>query len=119
MNSQILPTYNARVWEVISGDDLILLVDLGVDDLHKRVRARLHGVDTPDAFRAASDTDAGIVRNDVRKLTRHKNCKIEVHAQQRGGWIVTLYVLESDSSICLNALLRERGYVFQPKQEKQ
>jgi hypothetical protein len=113
-----LPIYEARVMDVISGDDLVLMVDLGVEDLFKRIRARLHGVDTPDAYRADSDTEAGAVRNDVRKITRGKKCRIEVHAQGRGGWVVTLYILDDSDSVCLNQLLMEKGFVYQGRQER-
>lgn len=116
--SNIVPEYSARVMEVISGDDLVLMVDLGIDDLYKRVRARLQGVDTPDAYRKPDDEIAGRVRNEVRKLTKGKQCRIEVHAQGKGGWVVTLHIAQDESEFDLNAFLREKGYVFDQKNRK-
>ena len=45
-------TYDAEVREVFSGDDLVVLVDLGVESLWKRQRVRLAGGDTPNAISA-------------------------------------------------------------------
>lgn len=112
-----LPKYSAKILEVISGDDLQLFVDLGIDDLFKKVRVRLHGVDTPDAYHAKPDTAAGRVRDQVRELARKKDCVIDVHEQRRGGWIVTLHlqVPGDQSSLNLNEALIEQGFVFRNK----
>lgn len=98
--------YSATVEAVHSGDDLVLLVDLGVDGLFKKVRVRLHGVDTPDAFKAGADTAAGTVRDDVRKLLGG-SCRVGIVAQARGVWIVKVYI---KGDVCLNDLLISRGY---------
>ena len=119
MQKDIVPSYHCKVMEVISGDDLIVLVDLNIDDLFKRVRARLRGVDTPSAYKENSDTTGGKVRADVHKLTKNKQCRIDVHSQGRGGWVVTMFVIQSDGTeVQLNAALREQGFVYQqPRQE--
>lgn len=106
-------TYTCHVEEVHSGDDHVIMVDLGVDNLYKKVRARLHGVDTPDAYKLDADTEAGRVRDQVRDLVRNKQCVIEVHAVRRGGWIVTLYVKDNDRMVNVNDFLRNLGFVFQ------
>lgn len=111
--TQVTRQYVAQVEEVHSGDDLVLMVDLGVDSLFKRVRARLHGVDTPDAYKLDSDTPAGQVRDHVRDMVRGKQCMIELHANRRGGWIVTLFVKESGQLTNVNDALRQAGYIFQ------
>lgn len=117
MKQDIVPSYNCKVMEVISGDDLILLVDLNVEDLFKRVRARLRGVDTPSAYKQDGNVEAGRVRADVRKMTVKKQCRIDVHSQGRGGWVVTLFVQSGDDEIELNSALRDKGFVYAPKQE--
>ena len=112
------PKYAAKVLEVISGDDLQLFVDLGIDDLWKKVRVRLHGVDTPDAYHAKPETPAGAIRDRVKELARKQDCEIEVHEQKRGGWIVTLHIPHAGpdgSSLNLNTALIEEGYVFRHK----
>lgn len=118
MSQDIVPSYLCRVQEVVSGDDLVLMVDLGVDDLYKRVRARLKGVDTPSAYKQDGDAEAGKVRTEVRNLIKSRPCRIDVHSQGRGGWVVTLFMQQSDGAeIELNQMLRERGFVYSPKQE--
>ena len=112
--SQTGRQYYAEVVEVHSGDDLVLMVDLGLDGFYKRVRARLHGVDTPDAYKLDSDTPAGRVRDKVRDMVSGRRCMIEMHAIRRGGWIVTLYVLkEPEQPLNINETLRSEGYIFQ------
>lgn len=124
MNSQVeILTSNRRrfqcdVIEVHSGDDLICLVDLNVDGLYKKIRVRLAGVDTPDAYQQSLDTPAGQVRETVRKLTAGKGCQIDVHSQARGGWVVTLWIEEETDGtklVNLNEALVKQGFVFKGK----
>lgn len=106
--------YISEVLDVHSGDDLILMVDLNHDNLYKRVRARLKGVDTPDAYQSKIDTEAGRIREYVRSVTYKKKCRIAVHGQNRGsgGWLVTLYLGLDDTAQSLNEILQEQGYIF-------
>lgn len=108
------PCYLAEVQEVHSGDDLVLLVSLGIDNLYKKVRVRLQGVDTPDAYKAGSDTKAGKIRDQVNRLVKGKKCAIQVHTQSsgKGGWVVTLYLDANTQTETLNEILRQEGYVF-------
>ncbi len=117
--SQEQRLYDVDVEEVHSGDDLVLLVNLGVDGLFKRVRARLKGVDTPSAFRAAKGTEAGEVRDTLKSLVAKGRCSIELHTQGKGGWMVTLYVFHKDGQTVtnVNQLMMAKGYVYQGKQE--
>lgn len=107
--------YEATVEEVRSGDDLVLFVSLGIDDLYKRVRARLHGADTPDAYKAGPETEAGSLRDEVRRLTRGR-VRIELLKAGNGGWVVTLYYTNDNREwVNLNQELISRGYVFKEK----
>lgn len=110
----VLPTYHAEVLEVHSGDDLVLLVSLGIDNLYKKVRVRLQGVDTPDAYKAGPDTKAGILRSRLVKMLKGKSCIIQTHSQSssKGGWVVSLHVDPSMRTETLNEILRQEGYVF-------
>lgn len=108
--------YEARVEEVHSGDDFILMVNLGVDGLFKKVRARLYGVDAPNAFKSSPTTEAGVVRDEVRKLVVGK-CRIELVAEGKGGWIVRLFIQQGADMVCLNDILRSRGYVYTPPKQ--
>jgi len=103
--------YEARVEEVLSGDDLILMVDLGVEHLHKKIRARLDGVDTPDAHMAKANTEAGRIRDEIRKNTRGK-CRIEITSRTAKCWIVRLHTHIEGRDVCLNDLLISRGYIY-------
>jgi len=104
----------AEVQEVHSGDDMIILIDLGVDNLFKKVRARLHGVDTPDAYKEGPDTEAGRLRDRVKHLVKGKNVCIEVHNknQGKGGWLITMYFGVEPEGESLNTVLRDEGYIF-------
>lgn len=107
-------TYAVKVEEVHSGDDFIVLVDLGVDGLYKRTRVRLHGVDAPNAYKAKPDTEAGRVRDEVKTLVAGK-CFIEVISEGKSGWLVDFTVtLPEGRQASLNEILVNRGYVFPP-----
>lgn len=107
------PELTGRILRTVSGDDMTMMVDLGVDDLFKRVRIRLHGVDTPSGFQAPPDSPGGVVRDQVRSLVDNKECKIRVLVQSKGGWIVDLFVPTSaGTEIHLNQHLRDQGHVF-------
>lgn len=111
--------YDVTVEEVHSGDDLVLLVNLGIDNLFKLTRARLRGVDTPSAFRAARDTEAGRVRDAVKAVVSEGKCSIELHSQGKGGWMVSLFVTSKDGreTVSVNQMLIDQGYVYSNKQE--
>lgn len=110
-------TYAAKVEEVHSGDDFILMVDLGVDGLFKRTRGRLHGVDAPNAYKARAETEAGAIRDEVKRLISAGKCMIELISEGKGGWIVRMFVTDPLNQVTdLNSLLRGRGYIYTPQQ---
>ena len=112
----MIRSYCVTVEEVHSGDDLIGMVELGIDKLFKRVRLRLQGVDTPNAYKAKTATEAGLLRDEVRKLTSGK-CRVEVVSEGKGGWLVVLFAEDqkTKSEINVNELLMERGFVYRGK----
>lgn len=119
MQLELQRRYHATVEEVHSGDDLILMVELGHDSLFKRVRVRLQGVDTPDAYKADATTEAGRIRDQVRSMTKDKKCVIEVHSNRKGGWIVTLFIRgANDEFFDLNKHLKDAGFVFNTKESR-
>lgn len=112
---QTIRRYDVQVMEVLSGDDMVLMVDLGVDGLFKKVRARLHKVDTPDAFRSSPESEAQAVRRDVLALISGKTCYVDVHSSKKSGWIVTLYTESAengDDTVCVNTYLTGMGYIY-------
>lgn len=106
-------SYYVTVEEVHSGDDLIAMVDLGIDKLFKRVRLRLQGVDTPNAYKAKIGTEAGLLRDEVKKLTSNR-CRVEIVSEGKGGWLVILLAEDpnTQTEININDLLKKRGFVY-------
>jgi len=105
----------AKVEHVISGDNLVIFVELCMDDLYKKVRVRLHGVDTPDAYKATPDTEAGKVRDLVRQMVLNSTCSVKVVSQSRKGWIVVLSIHKGEEVLNLNQFLMDQGYIFREK----
>ena len=112
-----IKSFQATVEEVHSGDDVVVMADLGVDKLFKKVRCRLAGVDTPNAYKAKQDSDAGALREEVKQLTSSGDCRIEVVAEGKGGWLVTLFVKDrkSKEETNVNDYLKGRGFVYKGK----
>ncbi len=105
--------YAVSVEEVHSGDDFILLVNLGIDGLYKKTRARLYGVDAPNAYKAKSDSEAGAIRDEVKRLVLNTQCSIDLVSEGKGGWIVTLYVVDPRKpEVNVNEYLKNKGFVF-------
>lgn len=110
--------YRAKVLEVHSGDDMIVMADLNIDGLHKKIRVRLDGVDAPDAYKAAPDTEAGIVRNTVRDLVMRNDCYIDVHKTTPRYWMVTLHAILDGVDTSINKYLADKGYIFSHRKDK-
>jgi Staphylococcal nuclease homologue. len=97
---------------VFSGDDLMVLVDQGVDGLWKQRRIRLYGVDTPYAKHAKPNSPAGRVRDYVRRLTRDRLVQIEIIRDRGPDWLAVLRVETRDGLVNLNEDLIRQGYAF-------
>ena len=105
--------YPCEVREVFSGDDLIVMIDLGVENLFMKRRIRLHGVDTPNAVKEQKDTDAGKIRTLVRTLTRGRKAKLQVVSRNQNSWVVTLIVdTPEGQQVNVNDFLISKGYEF-------
>ncbi len=105
-------TYKARVENVFSGDDITLMIDLGVDELHKRKRIRLHGVDTPNAVNAGPETEAGKLRTYVSNLLRGKVVELTVVSSGGNSWIGIISTTLNGTSFNLNDDLIAKGYKY-------
>lgn len=101
-----------EVREVFSGDDLIAFVDLGVENLWKKQRIRLHGVDTPNAIKQPGDSEAGKIRSFVRNVARGRKGKITVISKTANVWVVVLCVATQDGEMNINEYLINQGYKF-------
>jgi endonuclease YncB( thermonuclease family) len=111
--------YEARVEQVTSGDDLYLSVSIGFDGLYKRVRVRLDGVDTPDAYMKPADSDslAAQIRKEVTDKLQDKKVRIRVLAIRNNSWSVILHYPDNDTEINLNDELVARGYIYEGRKK--
>lgn len=111
--SQTRKEFSAQLVVALSGDDLVVLLDLGVEDLYKRQRVRLKGVDTPSAINKDIDTDAGRLRAEVQGLLKGRELIITVVNRGAVSWVVDLHYL--DPGGCkkhLNKALIDMGYEY-------
>jgi endonuclease YncB( thermonuclease family) len=108
--------YEGQVLDVFSADDLMVMLDLGVDDLHKRMRIRLHGVDTPNGLGSPKGTEAGELRRKIRELCYKQKIKVTVISKAVSSWVAVVEVKTSTGLFNVNADLIAQGYVF--KREK-
>lgn len=104
--------FEAEVVDVYSGDDLIVMVDLGIENLFKKQRVRLQGVDTPNAIGSGANTPAGAVRAYVRNLCRGKKIKLEVTSRSLSSWVAVVHVVLDSGLHNLNEDLIAQGYVY-------
>lgn len=104
--------FSCEVREVFSGDDLIALVDLGVENLWKKQRIRLSGVDTPNAINATGDTEAGQLRSLVRAMVRGRKGRLTIISRTTNSWICTLVVETPEGTVNVNDFLVAKGYQF-------
>lgn len=109
--------YEAEVVDVFSGDDLIAMVDLGVEDLHKKQRIRLHGVDTPNAVGAADSTEAGKARGYVKHRCHRRKVRLTVISKNVSSWVAVVEVLGDGEPYNINEDLIAQGYAY--KRERQ
>lgn len=105
------PIYFGKVEEVFSGDDLIVMVDLGVEGLHKRQRVRLHGVDTPNAIGESPSQDGGKIRDEIRRMSQGKRVRLSSIRKKSSSWVAVVEVV-GDRAVNLNEYLIHKGYPF-------
>ena len=111
---KVTRVFSCKIEEVHSGDDFIGQVDIGVDNLFKRTRIRLAGVDAPNAYKAGPDTTAGKIRDEVKKFLTTGKCSLRLITEGRGGWVSEIDVETPTGTLNINKLLQERGYVYSP-----
>lgn len=106
--------FKCRIEEVHSGDDFVGVVDLGVDGLMKKTRLRLHGVDAPNAYRSGPNTEAGRIRDEVKRLLLGVSTLIRVIRIGSGGWVVEVFIEQTNGEPLLNVnkFLQARGYTY-------
>lgn len=98
--------YHAIVTEVLDGDTLNLMVDLGFDPIYRRLkRARLYGIDAPE-----KNTQLGLDAKTYLVARLPAGCKVRINTiktktsdfektEKFGGFLVVVYSLDADMSI--------------------
>lgn len=105
--------YQAKVLNVIDGDTLDLLVDLGFN-VHHQIRVRLNGLNTPESrtsdirekelgLKAKSFTSDWVVRHPVVHVSTSKDKK------EKFGRILALIYSDDIKTACLNEDLIDSG----------
>lgn len=108
------------VKNIYSGDDLILMLDLGHDGLYRLTRCRLAGVDAPSTFNSENE-EAISIKNFVSKaLNSSSESFIEVSSYLHNSWLVQLYAKDPKTKafVNLNKVLINNGYVFKREKTK-
>lgn len=110
LDGQQSVTYACSVVRVLGGDDVVMMVDLGVDNLFKRVRVKLQGVLVPDK-------NADRARHHEAKQQLIKalkgDCAIKLCDVSKGIWLVRLFVKQQGSWHDVNERLIARGFVYE------
>lgn len=105
--------YRAKVLDVIDGDTLDLMVDLGFN-VHHQIRVRLNGVNTPESrtsdkaekalgMKAKAFTEDWVTRHPVVHVSTSKDKK------EKFGRILALVYSDESKQCCLNDDLIDSG----------
>ena len=113
-------TYEAKVLKVVDGDTIDALIDLGFD-MHKSIRVRLVGINTPECrTRDLKEKALGLAAKDRVKAILKENPKFTLESTKLGKfgrvlgniYITILDGTESLTQICLNdQLIKEKHAV--------
>ncbi len=106
--------YSAKVLDVIDGDTLDLVVDLGFD-VHFRVRVRLHGINTPESRTSdKAEKELGLKAKAYTKdwTTRHSTVFIKTvkDKKEKFGRILAEIYSDELKTACLNEDIIEAGF---------
>ena len=106
--------YSAKVMDVIDGDTLDLVVDLGFD-VHFRVRVRLHGINTPESRTSdKAEKELGLKAKAYTKdwTTRHSTVFVKTvkDKKEKFGRILAEIYSDELKTACLNEDIIEAGF---------
>lgn len=105
--------YKAKVLEVIDGDTLDLLVDLGFN-VHHQIRVRLNGINTPESRTTdLAEKALGLKAKDFTKdwTSRHQVVHVSTSKdkKEKFGRILALVYSDETKQCCLNEDLIDSG----------
>jgi len=110
--------YTGTVLNVIDGDTVDLMIDLGFS-IHHKIRVRLYGVNTPESrTKDAAEKEMGLKAKEFTKdwLTNHKTVFIKTIVDKNekyGRVLAELYSsgdINNSSTACLNKDIISAGY---------
>lgn len=110
--------YGATVIDVIDGDTVDLMIDLGFN-IHHKIRVRLYGINTPESrTKDLAEKALGLKAKDFTKdwLTRHKWVYVNTIPDKNdkyGRILAKIYSSEDVSATttaCLNVDIVQAGY---------
>ena len=109
-------TYQAKLIEVIDGDTVDLLIDVGLE-IHKRERCRLYGIDAPEmpteagkAAKAHLESLLGAATGELFVATRKMTRKPKEKTDKYGRYLAILYYTNGD----MEAEAYETKIAFRP-----
>jgi micrococcal nuclease len=105
--------YRAKVVEVIDGDTLDLMVDLGFN-VHHSIRVRLHGVNTPESrTKDVQEKELGLKAKAFAYdwTTRHRSVYVQTvkDKKEKFGRILAKVYSDENKTACLNDDLIDSG----------
>jgi len=105
--------YSAKVLDVLDGDTLDLLVDLGFN-VHHQIRVRLNGINTPESrTKDLKEKELGLQAKAFTKdwTTRHSVVYVSTSKdkKEKFGRILALVYSDELKTACLNQDLIESG----------
>ena len=106
--------YEAKVLNVVDGDTLDLMVDLGFN-VHHRIRVRLHGINTPESkTKDIKEKELGLKAKDYTKdwITRHPQVFVSTvkDKKEKFGRILAIIYSDEVKTVSLNESLVDAGY---------
>lgn len=106
--------YEAKVLNVVDGDTLDLLVDLGFN-VHHTIRVRLHGINTPESKTTdIKEKELGLKAKDYTKdwITRHPQVFVNTvkDKKEKFGRILAHIYSDETKTVSLNDSLVDAGY---------
>lgn len=106
--------YSAKVLDVIDGDTLDLIVDLGFD-VHFRIRVRLNGINTPESRTSdKAEKELGLQAKAYTKdwTTRHSTVFVKTvkDKKEKFGRILAEIYSDEAKTACLNEDIIEAGF---------
>ena len=110
--------YTGKVLNVVDGDTVDLMIDLGFS-IHHKIRVRLYGVNTPESrTKDAAEKEMGLKAKEFTKDWLHNHetvfIKTVVDKNEKYGRVLAeLYSsgdIDSPTTACLNKDIIESGY---------